>query len=117
MSESPPLTFIFGAAALLMAMSFVFRWSGGSLHAMNYTVLDGWSLAHVLLYSIASFYHPNEKALIFTLGVLWEALEYIFKECGVPNVVFKPSDLLYNSLGILIGSAVRRHYDNCNRSR
>ena len=116
MLDPPPLTFIFGAAALLMAVSFVFRWSGGSLHAMNYTLLDGWSLAHVLLYSIASFYHPNKKELIFTLGFLWEASEYICEERGVPNVVFKPIDLLYNLLGIFIGSAVRRHCDDCKRS-
>jgi hypothetical protein len=63
-------------------------------------VFTFWNLSHVLYYALGSYLFPERRLLLWTLGLIWELLEDGF---GAMN----PLDILWNTLGILIGAALR----------
>ena len=63
-------------------------------------VFTFWNLSHVLYYALGSYLFPERRLLLWTLGLIWELLEDGF---GAMN----PLDILWNTIGILIGAALR----------
>ena len=59
-----------------------------------------WNLSHVLYFAIGSYMFPDKRLLLWTLGLIWELLETGFK-CS------NPLDILWNTIGIFIGWALR----------
>jgi len=59
-----------------------------------------WNLSHVLYFTIGSYMFPEKRLLLWALGLIWELLETGFK-CS------NPLDILWNTIGIFIGWALR----------
>jgi hypothetical protein len=59
-----------------------------------------WNLSHVLYFAIGSYLYPDKRLLLWFLGLIWELLE-----TGVR--IANPLDIMWNTIGILIGAAVR----------
>lgn len=78
----------------------------------NYKLLDnylnGWELAHFILYGILTYIYPKEWFFIFMIGILWEFIEEFFsqldlKYCFKKNYEYwysRYEDIIMNSLGI-----------------
>jgi hypothetical protein len=58
-----------------------------------------WNLSHVLYFAVGSYLFPDKRLLLWTLGLLWEVLETFVN-------VMNPLDIVWNTIGILIGSAI-----------
>ena len=101
-------------AFLLFACSYAFRLAGGSLSFMNMKLLDGWSLAHLLLFAVATYVSPSHGQELFLLGVVWEGVEAVLETHGVPFIRYKPADILYNGAGICMGWYLHRWIGDTN---
>lgn len=64
-------------------------------------VLTGWALSHVMLYAFLGFFTPKLWLGLFVIGCLFELFEYAVVSAH------DVADILWNSLGFLIGVAVR----------
>jgi|UniRef100_A0A6C0JPP1 hypothetical protein len=70
--------------------------------------LNGWELAHFILYGILTYIYPKEWFFIFMIGILWEFIEEFFsqldlKYCFHKNYEYwysRYEDIIMNSLGI-----------------
>jgi len=63
-------------------------------------VFTFWNLSHVLYFALGSYLFPDRRLLLWTMGLIWELFESGF---GVMN----PMDILWNTIGIFIGAALR----------
>lgn len=63
-------------------------------------VFTFWNLSHVLYFALGSYLFPDKRLLLWTMGLIWELLE-----SGVN--VMNPLDILWNTIGIFIGAALR----------
>ncbi len=90
--------------------------------------LDGWSISHLLFYMLIGylFPHKNYILLAFIFGILWELIEY-YNEKFTPKLFggckklktdkneddnwwySKPTDILMNALGLIIGFHLWKH--------
>ena len=84
--------------------------------------LDGWSVSHVVCYSVLTAMNPHEYREIFLLGLLWETFEWYSEHarpsfldgwgfCSTDNRVWwygKVTDILCNTIGILIGLQIAK---------
>ena len=70
-------------------------------YATKKCLLPGWAVLHIILYSIISFFIPQLWYLSFIVGIIWELFEYYY------NAEFW-LDIFWNSVGIIIGSSLRR---------
>ena len=68
------------------------------------------------LYAIASFYHPGKEVLLLVIGVAWESAEYI-GEAYSPLIEYRPTDVLHNATGIVVGHLLRRLVSVANMPR
>lgn len=71
----------------------------GSLYGSR--VFTVWNISHVLYFAVGAYLFPEKKLLLWSLGLVWEFLEYAV---GVMN----PLDILWNTIGILIGISLRK---------
>lgn len=72
--------------------------------------VDGWSVTHVLLFTILGYLYPSNILLFFFLGVLWELAEWVI---GIVRSdithkeetywINRTSDLIANGVGLLLG--------------
>jgi len=60
-----------------------------------------WNMSHVLYFTIGSYMYPDKRLLLWFLGLVWELLE-----TGIH--ASNPLDILWNTIGILIGAALRK---------
>lgn len=82
--------------------------------------LDGWGISHFSFFAILAYFFPKLEYLIFIwiLGVLWEIVEYMFKDhpfyiskCSYKLTTDKGTgwwygrwqDIVMNTLGIIVG--------------
>lgn len=86
-----------------MLATFWVRGRGCTLKFMNTSLLDGWSLSHVVVFAALAAIVPEYWWVVFAVGFAWELLEYCLEKMRVPNVRFKLLDLVYNLLGIGVG--------------
>lgn len=63
-------------------------------------VFTFWNLSHVLYFALGSYLFPDRRLLLWTMGLIWELLESGFR-------VMNPLDIVWNTIGILIGAALR----------
>ena len=63
-------------------------------------VFTFWNLSHILYFALGSYLFPDKRLLLWTMGLIWELLESGFR-------VMNPLDILWNTIGILIGAALR----------
>jgi hypothetical protein len=63
-------------------------------------VFTFWNLSHIIYFALGSYLFPDKRLLLWTLGLIWELLENF---TGAMN----PLDILWNTIGILIGVALR----------
>jgi hypothetical protein len=63
-------------------------------------VFTFWNLSHILYFALGSYLFPDKRLLLWMLGLAWEIGESF---TGVMN----PLDILWNSIGILIGAVLR----------
>jgi len=85
--------------------------------------LDGWGISHFMFYLLLAYVFPAEWAFIFCMGVLWELIEFIFKDhpfylskCaysidtdhGAGWWYGRWEDIVMNSLGIALGCFLGR---------
>lgn len=59
-----------------------------------------WNMSHVLYFAVGSYLFPDKRLLLWFLGIIWELLETFVKASN-------PLDILWNTIGIFIGAAVR----------
>ena len=64
-------------------------------------ILTMWNISHVLYFALGSYLFPTQRFELWLAGLVWEILE-ILK--GASNSL----DILWNSIGILIGYLLRR---------
>jgi hypothetical protein len=69
-------------------------------HQYGPRVFTFWNLSHVLYFALGSYLFPDKRLLLWTMGLIWELLE-----SGVN--VMNPLDILWNTIGIFIGAALR----------
>jgi hypothetical protein len=60
-----------------------------------------WNLSHVLYYALGAYLFPDKAFLLWCLGIVWEILEIPFNSSNL-------LDILWNSIGILIGLQLRK---------
>lgn len=60
-----------------------------------------WNLSHVLYFAVGSYLFPDKRLLFWTLGLIWELLEHQFN-------AMNPLDILWNTIGIALGIALRK---------
>ena len=63
-------------------------------------VFTVWNFSHVLYFALGSYIYPYKALLLWTLGLAWELLEDYMN-------VMNPLDILWNTIGIFIGLALR----------
>jgi hypothetical protein len=61
-----------------------------------------WNLSHVLYFALGSYLFPDKRLLLWLMGLVWELLETGFH-------VANPLDILWNTIGIFIGAALRKN--------
>lgn len=59
-----------------------------------------WNLSHVVYYALGAYLFPDKAFLLWCLGVVWEISEVFFNSSNL-------LDILWNSIGILIGLQLR----------
>ena len=64
-------------------------------------ILTMWNISHVLYFALGSYLFPTLRFELWLAGLAWELTEVAF---GVSNFL----DILWNSIGILIGYLLRR---------
>jgi hypothetical protein len=63
-------------------------------------VFTVWNLSHIVYFALGAYFYPDKALLLWTLGLVWELLEDYIN-------VMNPLDILWNTIGILIGLALR----------
>lgn len=85
---------------------------------------DLWAITHLSAYTILAYNFPNNTVLLFTIGVLYEFFEYyigvsenMLKYLGPIGTDGKQSwwygrttDIFFNTIGILLGSAISPYH-------
>jgi len=84
--------------------------------------ISAWSLSHFIFYTILGYYYPKKIKTLIAVGIAWEFIEYIggtfiiSPQAEIDKITAKglkykskwwagcASDLIYNYLGILVGS-------------
>ena len=69
---------------------------------LKYCILNSWSVAHVVLYSVIGYFCPSLFWLTFFIGVSYEIIEYYTFDC---HNIF---DIFYNSLGFGFGYFIKK---------
>jgi hypothetical protein len=87
--------------------------------------LDGWGISHFMFFALLGFLYP-QKALLafsFTLGVIWELIEYSAKDhpfyiskCNYTNLsndggswwYGRWQDIVMNTLGLIAGYSISK---------
>ena len=64
-------------------------------------ILTMWNISHVLYFALGSYLFPTQRVELWLCGLAWEILEIPF---GVSNSL----DIMWNTIGIFIGSLLRR---------
>ena len=70
-------------------------------------------LAHLLLHMILGIIYPAKLLLFFTLGVIWEVIEYLIGAFSSDNwwggsVWAHTQDIIANTLGFLLGILISK---------
>jgi hypothetical protein len=64
-------------------------------------VFTVWNLSHILYFAVGAYLFPDKALLLWSLGLVWELLEYYVN-------VMNPLDILWNTIGIALGLALRK---------
>lgn len=68
--------------------------------------LTGWSLTHVLFYSLLGYRCPDNFKLIMAFGVVWEIVEHLLSRFGV-WWYGRVSDIVMNAIGFGLGAFIK----------
>jgi hypothetical protein len=79
--------------------------------AITMVHLTGWRISHLLLHMVLAMIYPARMALFFSLGVVWELIEYLIglyssDEWWGGSVWAHSQDIIANTLGFLLGMLV-----------
>ena len=79
--------------------------------------LNGWSVTHFIVFTLAGYYYPNEVMFSLIIGISWEIIEeciVFFNNKLTDNYIDwwrgKYSDIIVNFLGLLTGKYIIRKY-------
>tara|TARA_Y100000389_G_scaffold160679_1_gene162933 strand:+ start:2650 stop:3033 length:384 start_codon:yes stop_codon:yes gene_type:complete len=79
--------------------------------------LNGWSVTHFIVFTLAGYYYPNEVMFSLIIGISWEIIEecYVFLNNKLTDNYIdwwrgKYSDIIVNFLGLMTGKYIIRKY-------
>jgi len=81
--------------------------------AVTMVHLTGWRISHLLLHMILGIIYPDKLLLFFTLGVIWEVIEYLIGAYSSDkwwggSVWAHAQDIIANTLGFLLGILISK---------